>query len=84
MQACFFFFLESLSRLFFSFHIHILWCVSLVGVSKLGLECKMSDHSVESGEFLVLVLYTKKDRQQNKKTETPATSSVPVDDICLL
>ncbi|KAK6795347.1 hypothetical protein RDI58_008800 [Solanum bulbocastanum] len=45
---------------------------------KLGLESKISDHSVGSGEFLVLVPYTKKDRQQNQKTETPASSSVPV------
>ncbi|XP_010318873.1 uncharacterized protein [Solanum lycopersicum] len=45
---------------------------------KLGLESKISDHSVGSGEFLVLVPYTKKDRQQNEKTETPASSSVPV------
>ncbi|KAJ8536339.1 hypothetical protein K7X08_034740 [Anisodus acutangulus] len=45
---------------------------------KLGLESKVSDHSVGSGEFLVLVPYTKKDRQQNKKAETPASSSIPV------
>ncbi|XP_055826142.1 uncharacterized protein LOC129894460 isoform X2 [Solanum dulcamara] len=45
---------------------------------KLGLESKVSDHSVGIGEFLVLVPYTKKDRQQNKKTETPASSSIPV------
>lgn len=45
---------------------------------KLGLESKVSDHSVGSGEFLVLVPYIKKDRQQNKKTETPASSSIPV------
>ncbi|KAG5618424.1 hypothetical protein H5410_018248 [Solanum commersonii] len=54
---------------------------SLTGESigvKLGLESKISDHSVGSGEFLVLVPYTKKDRRQNKKTETPASSSVPV------
>ncbi|KAJ8553743.1 hypothetical protein K7X08_024421 [Anisodus acutangulus] len=45
---------------------------------KLGLESKVSDHSVGSGEFLVLVPYTKKDRQQNKKTATLASSNIPV------
>lgn len=45
---------------------------------KLGLESKVSDHSVGSGEFLVLVSYTKKDRQQNKKTETPTSSTILV------
>ncbi|XP_009607305.1 uncharacterized protein LOC107788816 isoform X1 [Nicotiana tabacum] len=45
---------------------------------KLGLESKVSDHSVVSGEFLVLVPYTKKDRQQNKKTETPTSSTILV------
>ncbi|PHT47605.1 hypothetical protein CQW23_11813 [Capsicum baccatum] len=46
---------------------------------KLGLESKVSDYSVGSGEFLVLVPYTKKDRQQDKKDETPASSSIPAD-----
>ncbi|XP_009793373.1 uncharacterized protein [Nicotiana sylvestris] len=50
---------------------------------KLGLESKVSDHSVGSGEFLVLVPYTKKDRQQNKKTETHTSSSIPVGDSTL-
>nr|XP_016493150.1 PREDICTED: uncharacterized ATP-dependent helicase YprA-like isoform X3 [Nicotiana tabacum] len=50
---------------------------------KLGLESKVSDHSVGSGEFLVLVSYTKKDRQQNKKTETHTSSSIPVGDSTL-
>lgn len=45
---------------------------------KLGLESKVSDHSLGSGEFLVLVPYTKKDRQQNKETGTTASSSIPV------
>ncbi|XP_015163179.1 uncharacterized protein [Solanum tuberosum] len=34
---------------------------------KLGLESRISDHSVGSGEFLVLVPYTKKDRNRTRK-----------------
>ncbi|XAR63839.1 DNA helicase [Bertholletia excelsa] len=40
---------------------------------KLGLQSQVSSHSVQSGEFLVLVPYTKKDRQQTLQDDKSTT-----------